>query len=1119
MKPVEDDDEDASNPESDSQQKLPPEATQNNTNNGDTKDDTNDDTNNDNDFIMDPVEDDDEDDNDDDSITRELKTIAFDELEQVSLSENHFDNFSVKLHLRDVSHLKAISPQEREGEVNKFTYIRPSVFAAVYDPGDEFFKAPLDSFTKNVKEKQNRSIRVLRYNNNIELEAETFHCLLQPEENLHFNVINVIGLHLARRHSVKGNEILYLPIETSLLLGNLQVFDSINFQRGLTSIIKRWSYKILSATGKRMPSKTISYFNRIFMFVPRYNPKGEGQHWDLLVILRDKDDGTVTIENFNMFGKPGTIFLKAVADWYASETGVDINSLVLLHKRKNLNVKSNIHAILKMIILADIIFAKAKVEKYPVHVQNVTVYDNIIRWLVESITFDYVRYYGTGSSPDALDEEKYGLCFLGPYRILMLTPESKEEEKNLYQSSTPLDANIMDSVIILIRHLCVSGHNIYVALLTDLLPGPDEEFPISPPLQKELGAKKNMEHIIVPFRLCMNGRIQYIAIKCSKHGDERGKPVFSVINPNMERQTPETCEMCCSIILSINKSLGWLSEEETDNWFPNFFFGNIRNYNTDVSIVTLEPSLVQETLKCQLVSGAIVVIEIINHLMRFAPLQRHKIFPEDIRSLFIGVWKILTRACLAHIRFTNINMFPLVEDFCKVDINHAAAGSLTHKGTTHATFRVVNRPVNHWCHEIMILFGTFYGSPGLVKDCVGNDEICFVEIKQNIFKLVHPSLDLYSKTVNVLVNMENEKDVHFIVPELHVSAKPVVSVASLPPPVRSNRSFKYLKTNKKGPYSLTKQGESFITEFQHRMMHAEGRTIGEKSEKVLSLMFPDHWGKMHPLEVQKLANWKNRATKSEKAHHINSNDFASQLYALQYVASTDSWNGMVKGQSEMVTDLTNEWVNDCFDWGFIEMAMQGGGQIWKIPAGNPNMSKAPKECVTEFKIRYYQGEHKYCLTYSTASALSYLGFEEESNKLIAYADKFSLMPFDDALKGLRRLLTELLPQLGNGHWFNKKLQRSGKCKTRRPMDIRTFLVPTPFLSIAQPIGEDESAGHMVAVVDDLIFDSSSVKVLKLTKQSLDWSCGNNLKKLGIVLRYPQPKKDSNYVREVLYHWK
>ena len=48
---------------------------------------------------------------------------------------------------------------------------------------------------------------------------------------------------------------------------------------------------------------------------------------------------------------------------------------------------------------------------------------------------------------------------------------------------------------------------------------------------------------------------------------------------------------------------------------------------------------------------------------------------------------------------------------------------------------------------------------------------------------------------------------------------------------------------------------------------------------------------------------------------------------------------------------------------------------------------------------------------------------------------------------------------------------------------------TIYPTIVVPQGEDKSVGHAVCVVDDFIFDSTQKYVMKLTKESLDWICG------------------------------
>ena len=86
------------------------------------------------------------------------------------------------------------------------------------------------------------------------------------------------------------------------------------------------------------------------------------------------------------------------------------------------------------------------------------------------------------------------------------------------------------------------------------------------------------------------------------------------------------------------------------------------------------------------------------------------------------------------------------------------------------------------------------------------------------------------------------------------------------------------------------------------------------------------------------------------------------------------------------------------------------------------------------------------------------------------------------------------------------------------MSVHTLLEPSKHLSIVQPQATDEGVNHIVAVVDDLIFDSSSRYALKLTKESFDWSCNGEIKDLGLVLNYPQAKKGTKYHRDLKTNW-
>ena len=63
---------------------------------------------------------------------------------------------------------------------------------------------------------------------------------------------------------------------------------------------------------------------------------------------------------------------------------------------------------------------------------------------------------------------------------------------------------------------------------------------------------------------------------------------------------------------------------------------------------------------------------------------------------------------------------------------------------------------------------------------------------------------------------------------------------------------------------------------------------------------------------------------------------------------------------------------------------------------------------------------------------------------------------------------------------------------------------TQFPTVVIPMGKDESVGHAVCVVDDLIFDSAQKTALKLCKDSLDWIYGEEgCKGIYSALRFHQ----------------
>ena len=64
---------------------------------------------------------------------------------------------------------------------------------------------------------------------------------------------------------------------------------------------------------------------------------------------------------------------------------------------------------------------------------------------------------------------------------------------------------------------------------------------------------------------------------------------------------------------------------------------------------------------------------------------------------------------------------------------------------------------------------------------------------------------------------------------------------------------------------------------------------------------------------------------------------------------------------------------------------------------------------------------------------------------------------------------------------------------------------SPWPTIIIPWGRDGSISHAITIIDDLIFDSTQEKAMKLTKESLDWICIKNggIESIYVAYRYCQ----------------
>ena len=157
---------------------------------------------------------------------------------------------------------------------------------------------------------------------------------------------------------------------------------------------------------------------------------------------------------------------------------------------------------------------------------------------------------------------------------------------------------------------------------------------------------------------------------------------------------------------------------------------------------------------------------------------------------------------------------------------------------------------------------------------------------------------------------------------------------------------------------------------------------------------------------------------------------------------------------------------------YVDFLVHNAGQFFAIPLGNSKQEKAPRYLSTDVDICYYQGEKNYCLVYSVASALKYMGFHE--NRINKYlrrcAEEVSNMSMTKGIDKVVETLGECFHELGRPQKYN---QRNASKKMREPLTWEELIQrPLPYLTIVVPVGKDGCRNHAIAIIDNIIFDAS-----------------------------------------------
>jgi len=199
----------------------------------------------------------------------------------------------------------------------------------------------------------------------------------------------------------------------------------------------------------------------------------------------------------------------------------------------------------------------------------------------------------------------------------------------------------------------------------------------------------------------------------------------------------------------------------------------------------------------------------------------------------------------------------------------------------------------------------------------------------------------------------------------------------------------------------------------------------------------------------------------------------NQLAKLQFVKATDTKPAHFKGQikegkvwkKSPTSKINLEWVRHFFKPSFWGMLMNTPGTWLDIPLGAPNKHKAPNNLQTSVVCLYQQMEKEFCLVYSLASALYYIGMNDAAAKIAKIMDLTESSSAYDAIQTVNVYMKDYVPCIGHNESFGRFGEKIRHVITIQELCSKKTVYPT----VVVPLGKDGSCNHAVCVVDDLVF--------------------------------------------------
>ena len=201
--------------------------------------------------------------------------------------------------------------------------------------------------------------------------------------------------------------------------------------------------------------------------------------------------------------------------------------------------------------------------------------------------------------------------------------------------------------------------------------------------------------------------------------------------------------------------------------------------------------------------------------------------------------------------------------------------------------------------------------------------------------------------------------------------------------------------------------------------------------------------------------------------------------------SKDGWHGEFTAEhNKLRYKMSEGWIDKLFGDHFKNTCIRKQNAWIKVPPGNPKQDGLTMQTSTPVlhqsntPIKYPQGQLRTCMVGSFASCLYYMATAENKTEMAKYAE--GIMRDHGLLSKTEVVFNTFYNIVTENCKDRYELKRNKDFSFEQQEEL--FDLPT----VVVLMGRDKSKNHAITVYKDMIFDTSSEKILSRCRETLDW---------------------------------